>query len=439
MDSSGHLVHGSPKRALIGATIGFFIGAGSVSLFGPTAHIFLKAMHLSPQQVGLLVAMPMLTGSLLRIPFGASVDRNGGRLPFLTLLIASVLGIAGLYWMLLTLYPDHLTERYYPLLLTFGALAGCGIATFSVGIGQVSYWFSKKKQGWALAVFGGLGDSSPGFVVLILPAVIFTVGLWGGYLFSLAIIIVGMIIYYLMGLNAPFFQLNKKYKNIAKAKEESTSYGQELFPTGGTWHTLYLSARHWRTWPLVILYFTNFGGFLALTAWLPTFWQTYFHITAFHAVVLTAVFSLIAAFIRVYGGILSDEVGGEQTAVLSLVILLVGSIIMTFSDVLWITIVGEIFVGIGMGINNAAVFKLVPHYVPDAVGGTAGWVGGLGCLGGFAIPPVLGHIVESIGFEGYALGFSVYIILAIFCLFLVALLYRTRQSIFTQQKTIASN
>lgn len=428
MISSDRSIRGSSKRALIGATIGFFIGAGSVSLFGPTAHIFLKVMQLSPQQVGLLVAMPMLTGSLLRIPFGASVDHNGGRLPFLMLLIASVIGIAGLYWMLLTLYPNHLTEKYYPLLLIFGALAGCGIATFSVGIGQVSYWYSKKKQGWALAVFGGLGDSSPGFVVLILPAVIFSVGLWGGYLFSLAIIILGMIVYYLTGLNAPFFQLNKKYKNISKAKEESKRYGEELFPTGGTWHTLFLSARHWRTWPLVVLYFTNFGGFLALTAWLPIFWQTYFHIAAFHAVVLTAVFSLIAAFIRVYGGILSDKIGGERTAVMSLVILLIGSIVMTFSDILWMTVVGEILVGLGMGINNAAVFKLVPHYVPDAVGGTAGWVGGLGCLGGFAIPPILGHIVETIGFDGYALGFSVYIVLAIICLILVALLYRTRQS-----------
>ncbi len=111
MEATQPTLTGSANRALIGATIGFFIGAGSVSLFGPTAHIFLKAMHLSPQQVGLLVAMPMLTGSLLRIPFGASVDRNGGRLPFLALLIASVIGIAGLYWMLLTLYPNHLTAK----------------------------------------------------------------------------------------------------------------------------------------------------------------------------------------------------------------------------------------------------------------------------------------------------------------------------------------
>lgn len=429
MGATQPTVTGSANRALIGATIGFFIGAGSVSLFGPTAHIFLKAMHLSPQQVGLLVAMPMLTGSLLRIPFGASVDRNGGRLPFLVLLIASVIGIAGLYWMLLTLYPNHLTEKYYPMLLTFGALAGCGIATFSVGIGQVSYWYSKKKQGWALAVFGGLGDSSPGFVVLILPAVIMTVGLWGGYLFSLAIIIVGIIIYYLMGLNAPYYQIYKRNHDTARATEEAKKYGQELFPTGGTWHTLLLSAKHWRTWPLVILYFTNFGGFLALTAWLPIFWQTYFHVGAFHSVVLTAVFSLIAAFIRVYGGKLSDEMGGEKTAVISLIVLLVGSVIMTFSSLLWLTIIGEILVGAGMGVNNAAVFKLVPHYVPDAVGGTAGWVGGLGCLGGFAIPPILGDIVALVGINGYALGFGIYILLSILCLLLVWLLYRTRENL----------
>ncbi|MBU2759395.1 MFS transporter [Acidithiobacillus sulfurivorans] len=429
MGATQPTVTGSANRALIGATIGFFIGAGSVSLFGPTAHIFLKAMHLSPQQVGLLVAMPMLTGSLLRIPFGASVDRNGGRLPFLVLLIASVIGIAGLYWMLLTLYPNHLTAKYYPMLLTFGALAGCGIATFSVGIGQVSYWYSKKKQGWALAVFGGLGDSSPGFVVLILPAVIMTVGLWGGYLFSLAIIIVGIIIYYLMGLNAPYYQFYKRNHDTARATEEAKKYGQELFPTGGTWHTLLLSAKHWRTWPLVILYFTNFGGFLALTAWLPIFWQTYFHVGAFHSVVLTAVFSLIAAFIRVYGGKLSDEMGGEKTAVISLIVLLVGSVIMTFSSLLWLTIIGEILVGAGMGVNNAAVFKLVPHYVPDAVGGTAGWVGGLGCLGGFAIPPILGDIVALVGINGYALGFGIYIILSILCLLLVWLLYRTRANL----------
>ena len=146
--SSGHpALRGSPNHALFGATIGFFIGFGAVSLFGPTAHSFVQVMHLTPEQVGFLVAIPMLTGSLLRIPFGAWVDTTGGKLPFLILLILSVIGIGGLYYMLLTLYPDHLDQSHYPLLLFFGALGGCGIATFSVGIGQVSYWFPKNNPG----------------------------------------------------------------------------------------------------------------------------------------------------------------------------------------------------------------------------------------------------------------------------------------------------
>lgn len=428
MAQNGIMIQGSPRSVLAGSTIGFFIGAGSVSLYGPTAHIFVQAMHLSPTQIGWLVGMPMLTGALLRIPFGASVDHNGGRTPFLILLIASLVGIAGLYWMLLTLYPNHLDAHYYPYLLLLGALAGSGIATFSVGIGQVSYWYPKKRQGAALAVFGGLGDSSPGFVALILPSVILLTGLWSGYLFSLAMIILGILLYFLWGHNAPFFQYAhrmEKREAMVRAKAD----GEELFPTGGVWHSLRLSARHWRTWPLVGLYFTNFGGFLALTVWLPTFWESYYHTSTMTAVILTATFSLLAAFIRVWGGVLSDRKGGEKVAIISLIILLIGAVIMTLSQTLWLTVIGEILVGAGMGINNAAVFKLVPHYVPDAVGGASGWVGGLGCLGGFAVPPLLGGFVDRFGVQGYSLGYSVYIGLAIVSLLLVWILIKTQEQI----------
>ncbi|MDD3760760.1 MAG: MFS transporter [Acidithiobacillus sp.] len=411
-------IQGSPRSVLTGATIGFFIGAGSVSLYGPTAHIFVQAMHLSPTQIGWLVGMPMLTGSLLRIPFGASVDHNGGRVPFLILLIASLVGIAGLYWMLLTLYPNHLDAHYYPYLLGLGALAGSGIATFSVGIGQVSYWYPRTSQGKALAIFGGLGDSSPGFVALILPIVIMVAGLWSGYLFSLIMIILGILFYYFWGKNAPYFQ-HARHMEKGEAKIRAKADGEDLFPAGGLWKSLVLSARHWRTWPLVWLYFTNFGGFLALTVWFPTFWKNYYHTTILTATILTASFSLLAAFIRIWGGALADRKGGEPIAAISLIILLVGAIVMTFSQMFWLTVIGELLVGAGMGINNGAVFKLVPHYVPDAVGGASGWVGGLGCLGGFAVPPLLGAFVDRFGSQGYPLGYCVYIGLAMVSLLLI--------------------
>lgn len=427
--ATGFELQGSPTKALIGSTVGFFIGFGAVSLFGPTAHGFIKVMQLTPTQVGFLVAIPMLTGSLLRIPFGAWVDRNGGKLPFLVLLIASVVGIAGLYWMLLTLYPDRLTQAYYPWLLLFGALGGCGIATFSVGIGQVSYWFPRRRQGWALAVYAGLGNTSPGLVAIVLPLIIAAGGLWMGYFVSLIIVVTGIGVYWAIGYNAPYFQLLHHGVPAGDAVEAARAHDQELFPAASVTRTLIDSAASWRTWPLVILYFTTFGGFLALTAWLPNFWQSFYGSSHMTAVALTAGFSLFASVIRVPGGSWADRFGGEIVAGAAIAVLLVGASIMTVSGSFWLTVVGEVLVGAGMGVNNAAVFKLVPRYVPDAVGGTAGWVGGLGALGGFAVPPLLGRIAQSMGPVGYARGYVVYVALALISLAFVALLYFTRSGV----------
>ena len=416
-------VSGSPGKALLGATVGFFIGFGAVSLFGPTAQSFIDVMKLTPGQVGILVAIPMLTGSLLRIPFGAWVDNNGGKLPFLILLLLSVVGIAGLYWLLLTRYPDHLGQPQYPWLLLFGALGGCGIATFSVGIGQVSYWFPKDRQGWALGAYAGFGNTSPGLVALILPLIIAFWGLWAAYLVSIAIVVGGIVLYLVLGHNAPYFQFRRDGLSREAARSDArTGASQELFPQDNAFKALAEAARTWRTWPLVVLYFTTFGGFLALTAWLPTYWQTFFHSTHWTAVFLTAGFSLLSSLIRVPGGSWADRQGGERVAVAALMVLLAGSLLMTFSSLFLIAFAGELLVAVGMGVNNAAVFWMVPRYVPDAVGGASGWVGGLGALGGFAVPPLLGQFVEWFGPVGYARGYVVYVALAIVSLLLTLLL-----------------
>lgn len=433
-DTASVQLKGSPTKSLIGATVGFFIGFGAVSLFGPTAHGFIEVMRLTPTQVGFLVAIPMLTGSLLRIPFGAWVDGNGGKLPFLILLIASVVGIAGLWWMLLTLYPDRLTQSHYPWLLFFGALGGCGIATFSVGIGQVSYWYPRHRQGYALALYAGLGNTSPGLVAIILPLIIAAGGLWVGYLVSLVIVLAGIALYIAIGFNAPYFQLRKRGVEVAEARRVASEQGQELFPAVSVLKTLQDSAMSWRTWPLVALYFTTFGGFLALTAWLPNFWQTFYGTSHGLAVGLTAGFSLLSSIIRVPGGSWSDRFGGEVIAALALAVLLAGAALMTLSGTFWITAAGMILVAVGMGVNNAAVFKLVPLYVPDAVGGTAGWVGGLGALGGFVVPPLLGDIAEAMGSVGYARGYVVYVVLALVSLLFTWLLFATRRGVAQQTK-----
>jgi NNP family nitrate/nitrite transporter-like MFS transporter len=128
--------------------------------------------------------------------------------------------------------------------------------------------------------------------------------------------------------------------------------------------------------------------------------------------VLTALYSLTASIIRVPGGNLSDRLGGERTAILSLGATLAGAVIMTLSGNYALSIIGVVLMALGMGVTNAAVFKLMPQYVPQAVGGAAGWIGGLGAFGGFVIPPVLGAFVRAQGQAGYAGGFLTYILLA---------------------------
>lgn len=170
-------VKGSPRLGLTGATLGFFVGFGAVALFGPTAMRFRDAMELSPMALGFLVAMPALSGSLLRIPFSAWVDTTGGRKPFLVLLVLSAIGMAGVSFVVATRYPDNLTPSLYPLLLVLGLFCGCGIATFSVGISQVSYWFPQKRQGTALAIYAGVGNLAPGVFSLLMPFAIGALGL----------------------------------------------------------------------------------------------------------------------------------------------------------------------------------------------------------------------------------------------------------------------
>ncbi len=417
---------GNPNEGLFGATLGFFIGFAAVSLFGPTAHKFKDVMQLTPVMVGLLVAMPSLSGSLLRIPFSAWVDTTGGRKPFFVLLILSIVGMTGLFAVIYLLYPNQLSTGLYPLLLLLGLLSGCGIATFSVGISQVSYWFPQNRQGWALGTYAGIGNIAPGLFSFLLPLALSGWGLAGSYLAWLVFLVVGTGLYFLTGRNAWFFQLKSQGEDDETAQQIARQRGQELFPAGSLVDSLKISAKVWKNWALVAIYFTTFGGFIALTAWLPTYWKSFFAVPAVTAGMLTALYSILASVIRIGGGSISDRIGGENTALLSLSTMLVGALLMTISQNYALSVVGEILMAVGMGVGNAAVFKLVPQEIPEAVGGAAGWVGGLGAFGGFAIPPLMGIFVRNQGAVGYATGFVVFIALALISLVMAYVLKQAR-------------
>jgi NNP family nitrate/nitrite transporter-like MFS transporter len=418
--TSSHLtvIRGNPTRGLVGATLGFFVGFGAVALFGPTAVRFREAMELSPMALGFLISAPALSGSLLRIPFSAWVDTTGGRKPFLVLLGLSVLGMAGLWFIVATRYPDNLTPALYPVLLLLGLLCGCGIATFSVGISQVSYWFPQQRQGSALAIYAGVGNLAPGLFSLVLPFALQTLGLAGSYAAWLAFLVLGTILYALLGRNAWYFQLLDSGVARDEAQTRAREMGQQLFPAGRLVDTLRISARVWQTWGLVAIYFTTFGGFVALTAWLPTYWGSAFGMSLVAAGLLTALYSLLASGTRIVGGLMADRLyqGGQNTGILALLVMLAGALVMTSAREYELAIPGIILLATGMGICNAAVFKILPQVVPQAVGGAAGWVGGLGAFGGFAIPPAMAFAVRDLGDRGYAIGFVVFVFLALLSL-----------------------
>lgn len=416
-------IKGTPKEGLFAATLGFFVGFAAVALFGPTATRFEEAMELSPLAVGFLVAMPALSGSLLRIPFAAWVDVTGGRKPFLVLLGAAVTGMAGLTAVVAFLYPANLAGTY-PLLLLLALLCGCGIATFSVGVGQVAYWFPEERQGMALAIFAGFGNLAPGLFSFLIPVALASIGLLGSYVAWLSFLALGTVLYALLGRNAWYFQLVRAGREPDAARTEAADHGQELFPAASLADSLRLSIRVWRTWALIIVYFTTFGGFIALTAWLPTYWTKFHGVELVVAGALTALYSLLTSLVRIVGGMLSDflEEGGENTAILFLLVTLAGALVMTMAKDFELAVPGVVLLATGMGITNAAVFKMVPQAVPQAVGGAAGWVGGLGAFGGFVIPPTLGFAVRDLGERGYSIGFITFVFLALVSLVMVWIL-----------------
>ncbi len=405
------IVRGTRSRALWLATLGFFGGFAGVAIFGPLVPKFTEILRLSPLQASLLAAIPALTGSLLRIPFGAYVDKVGGKRPMVALLLLTVAGVIGLLALLATSYPGAMGGTY-PVLIALGMLIGCGVATFSVGIAQVSYWFPKKDQGGALGAYGGLGNLSPGLSTMLLPIAVGAIGLLGAYGVWFAILLAVTLVYGLFMHNGPWFQLRAAGHRTDDPARLVAAGGSDLVPRGSAVAGLRVAAAIPATWALVLFYFVSFGGFLAFTTWLPSFWSKMYDAPLRDAGLLAAAFSLLGAVVRVVGGVASDRLSIRYALVGNFLLMAAGTLVLATSGSFAVSLAATLAVGAGMGLQNAIVFKLVPTYIPSAVGGASGWIGGLGALGGFVIPPLMGYVTGLLtGPEAYARGFLPFVAL----------------------------
>jgi NNP family nitrate/nitrite transporter-like MFS transporter len=353
---------------------------GSLSAMMP---ILSKQMHLTPMQKSIAVAVPVLLGSLGRIPLGMLTDRIGGRIVFSAV-------------MFLTIVPAVLmgSVHSYPELIAYGFFIGIGLASFSVGVGFVSGWYSAAKQGTALGVYGA-GNIGQSLAAFGSPFIAAAFGMkWGFWTFGV-LLAVWFLIFAVFARNAP-------------RKAPPKSFAETMRPLANS-----------RSWVLSLYYFLTFGGFVAMAVYLPIFLTESFKLTPQQAGLRTAGFVVLATVTRPIGGFLADKVGGRAilkwvfpaTALFS--IFLACPMMATFT-------IGALGVAAFIGLGNGAVFKLVPEYFPQSVGSVTGIVGAAGGLGGFFPPLILGLIKQQTG--SFTIGF---VLLGVFSLICLAVLVRS--------------
>jgi NNP family nitrate/nitrite transporter-like MFS transporter len=334
------------------ATLSFTVCFAAWGLIGAFAPRFRDALGLSASETALLVAVPVLLGSLARIPMGILTDRFGGRAIFSILMAVVALPV----WIV----PEQHT---YPGLLVVAFLLGIAGSSFAIGVGYVSGWTPAERQGAALGVYG-LGNIGQSAAVFLGPLLAARIGLPSVY-HAVAVLLV---------IWAAAFELLAR--NSAPAGQRK-----------GLGAMMEVLTREKLAWLLAAFYFLTFGGFVAFSIYLPTLLKDEFQFTPADAGFRTAGFVVLATLLRPLGGWLSDRIGGAR--VLAAVFLGVApfALLLSWTSIVPFT-VGALGCAALLGLGNGAVFKLVPQYFPGQTGTVTGLVGAMGGLGGF-FPPLL--------------------------------------------------
>ncbi|MEO8735144.1 MAG: MFS transporter [Edaphobacter sp.] len=350
---------------------------GSLSAMMP---ILSRQMHLTPMQKSIAVAIPVLLGSVGRIPLGVLTDRFGGRLMFALTMAFSII-------------PAFLMGGVgdYRHLLIYGFFIGIALASFSVGVGFVNGWYPPERQGFALGIYGA-GNVGQSVAAFAAPFIAKAYGVkWGFWTFGIA-----------LTLWLAFF--------LASAKDA---------PKRGPVKPLrdvFLPLKDSRSWLLSLYYFMTFGGFVAMAIYLPIFLVEIFGLSPQMAGIRTAGFVLLATFLRPVGGMLADKIGGKKILMFVFPFTAVMAILLACPTMPIFTL-GALGMAAAIGLGNGAVFKLVPEYFPGSVGSVTGVVGAAGGLGGFFPPLLLGAVKQQTG--SFTLGF---VALSMFCIACLAVL-----------------
>jgi NNP family nitrate/nitrite transporter-like MFS transporter len=377
-------------RNLVLATVAFAVAFVGWSLVAPLAKDFQDDLDLSNTRTLMLTAVPVILGSLLRIPVGALTDRLGGRVMFPVVLAVSALPAAAFGFV-----------EGYAALIVVGFFLGIAGSSFAVGVPFVAGWYAKERQGFALGVYG-MGNIGTAVAAFGAPAIVELLGREALGIAAALLLLATAVVFYRMAEDPP--------------RGAPVRYGDVL-------------RSGWRLWRLALLYFVTFGGFVAMAVFLPKLLRDWFDISLTDAGLRAAGFTVVATFARPLGGVLADRIGPATV----LIVVFIGAgldaawLAILSDDPTWVPVtISCLTLAAFLGLGNGAVFKAVPHEFPQATGAATGIVGAAGGLGGFFPPVVMGIVKDH--FDTYALGFVGLLGFAAVCLVVAVTMHRASRT-----------
>ncbi|MGW0606946.1 nitrate/nitrite transporter [Streptomyces sp. NPDC002644] len=364
-------VPGAAYRNLLTATVGFALTFWAWNLISPLAGDFGQRLSLTSFQQSFLVAVPVLVGSLGRIPVGALTDRYGAKVMFPLVSALTIVPV-----LLVILARDS-----FVAMIAVGFLLGLGGTTFAIGIPLVNSWFPPSRRGLALGIFGmGMGG----------------VALSGYFTPRIA----------KQGETLPFLVVAVALAAYAVAAFFLISdHPDRTVPTASLASRLGQASRLRVTWELSALYAIGFGGVVAFGVYLPSYLKTWYDLSPTDAGTKAAGFALVTVLFRPFGGWLSDRIHPAMVTAGALAVVAVFAVFQAFDPHLYpMGTICLLVMAAGLGTTSGSVFALVSQVTPQQqVGSVTGVVGAMGGLGGFVPPLLMGAIYSSKG--SYSIGF----------------------------------
>ena len=387
---------GNSTTMLAMATIGFAVNFWAWALLSPLGPLFRTTGSLgklSESDVALLVAVPVVVGSLGRIPVGALTDKFGGRIMFPLVSASTIVPV---------LFIGFFGLNSYGALLFGGFFLGLGGTVFAVGVPFVNAWFPPERRGLAIGIFGaGMGGTA---ISALTTVKLFTnMGETAPFLITAVALAAYAVVSWLIMRDAP---------------------GRKT-PTGSLMSRLVANAKLPITWQACALYAVAFGGYVAFSVYLPSYLKAAYELDAADAANRMAGFVIVAVLMRPVGGWLSDKLGPIPVLSAGYGVVVVGAAIASTNPLLeHVGTAAFLAMAAALGSGSGATFALIAKVIdPSRVGGVTGLVGAAGGLGGFIPPLVMGYIYGRT--DSYAIGLVLLSVTAALALLMTVTLVRS--------------